>query len=212
MLKIGVVVNEKQEISSFLDGVKVVIYEKKESTWLPACEIENYLKDKEAIPLMREYLKKLILELEDCKILVASIVTGIPFMMLDKEGFMLCEAEEISNQLFEEIAYDYAKIEQEKEKPSKTTRKDYPTKPFETKEPGIFELDLRKLQESHPEVSSKMAIIPFLKETTFYQLNIYCDHIMPWVEHNPAMLGYEYETSKLDGNGYVICISKKSCN
>lgn len=212
MLKIGVILNEKQEIASLLDGVKIVIYEKKESGWLPSYEVKNYLKQKESIPQIREFIKELILELKDCKILVASILTGIPFMMLDKEGFMICEAEEVSDRLFKEIAYDYAKLEQEKLQLQKTPQKDYPSKPFETKEKGIFELDLGILQECHPQISSKMAIIPFLKSETFYQLNIYCDHVMPWLEHNPAMQGYQYEVIKRESNGYQICIEKKCCN
>ncbi|WP_099466929.1 Fe-only nitrogenase accessory AnfO family protein [Konateibacter massiliensis] len=211
MLRIGVVLNEKQEIASIMDGVKIAVYEKKESGWFPTYEVKNYLGQKETIDEMREFIQQLILELKGCKILVAFALTGIPFMMLDKEGFMLCEAEEISERLFEEIAYDYAKTEQEKLRHSLKLQIDYPSKPFETNIKGIFELDLKKLQECHPQISSKMAVIPFLKEETFYQLNLYCDHVMPWLEHNPIMLGYQYEVIKLESKGYQVCIGKKLC-
>lgn len=211
MSKIGVILNEKQEIASLLDGTKLIIYEKKENEWRETMEVTDSFKQRDSILLMREFIKKFILELGDCKIVVASLLTGIPFMMLDKEGFMLCEAEEISDQLFEEICYDYAQMKQEKEKMTKSTKKDYPKAPIETKETGIFELDLRRLQESHPEISSKMAILPFLKENIFYQLNLYCDHVMPWLEHHPAMGKYQYKVSKLEESGYLVCIAKRTC-
>jgi len=209
MPKIGVILNEKQEIASLLDGTKLIIFEKKEDGWKETKEVVDSFRQRDSISLMREFIEKFVLEMGDCKIIVASILTGIPFLMLDKKGFMLCEAKEISDQLFEEIGYDYAQIEQEKEKRTKSIKKDYPRTPVETKAAGIFELDLRKLQEYHPEISSKMAILPFLKENIFYQLNLYCDHLMPWLEHHPVMLKYHYTTSKLEGVGYLVCISKK---
>lgn len=211
MTEIGVILNEKQEIASLLDGTKLIIFEKKEIGWKETREIVEPFRQRDSIPLMRELIKKIILEMRDCKIIVASILTGIPFLMLDKAGFMLCEAKDFSDQLFEEIYYDYAQMEQEKEKTTKSVKKDYPKIPVETKEAGIFELDLRKLQENHPEISSKMAILPFLKKNNFYQLNLFCDHVMPWLEHHPIMARYEYRANKLEGSGYLVCIAKPTC-
>lgn len=211
MPKIGVILDEKQEIASLLDATKLIIYEKKEDGWKETKEVVDSFRQRDSISLMREFIEKFVHEMGDCKIIVASILTGIPFLMLDKKGFMLCEAKEISDQLFEEIGYDYAQMEQEKEKTTKSIKKDYPRTPVETKEAGIFELDLRKLQENHPEISSKMAILPFLKENTFYQLNLFCDHVMPWLEHHPIMARYQYRANKLEGSGYLICIAKRTC-
>ncbi|MFA9378665.1 MAG: Fe-only nitrogenase accessory AnfO family protein [Lachnotalea sp.] len=210
MIKIGVILNQEDKISSLVDGTYVAIYEKNESGWAKTYEVKECFTQRDSINEMREFLKKLIVELEDCKILIGSILTGIPFMILDKAGFMLCEAEELSERLFEEIAMDYEQILLQKQDETKPTF-DYPTAPFETKEKGIFELDMKKLHESHPEVSSKMALIPFLKAGKFYKLIVYCNHVMPWFDRELPILDLEYQVNMLEGQGYQVEIEKKCC-
>lgn len=211
MPKIGIILNERQEIASFMEGVAIAIYQKKDGSWVKTEEIHNYFKERDSMFQMREFLHQLIQELKDCRILVATIITGIPYMILDKEGFFLCEAKNQSEQLLEEISYDYSSMLQEKQKISCMSVSDYPTSPYETKEKGIFELDIRKLQEYHPQISTKKAIIPFLKQKKFYQLKIYCNHIMPWLEHDLSMKAFSYEANKLDKGGYLILIQQVSC-
>ncbi len=212
MTKIGVILNQEEQITSLMEGSKVAIYKKVDQSWVKTCEITECFSGRSSMGQMRVFLGQLIAELQDCKVLVASILTGIPFMILDKEGFMLCEAEELTEQLFEEIAFDYEKMKIDKEQATKTPLEDYPTKPFETTESGIFELDMRKLQECHPEMSSKMALIPFLKEVKFYKLLVYCNHVMPWLDRELPVLGYTYQSSRLEDQGYLVEIEKTCCD
>lgn len=207
MVKIGVILNENDQITSLIDAVRIAIYEKKDSDWIETNEVKECFGQRNSMNQMRDFLEQMIAELKECNILVASILTGIPYMILDKAGFMLCEADIITNQLFEEVAYDYVKMQQEKEQLQKMPVTDYPTKPYETKEKGIFELDMQKLQKSHPDISSKKAIIPFLNSTNFYQLNIYCSHIMPWLDRELAKLGMGYQSYKLNEQGYRLEIT-----
>jgi Fe-only nitrogenase accessory protein AnfO len=215
MIKIGVVLNNGNQITSLLEATKVEIYEQSGLEWSKTSEITKCFKTRNSMNEMREFLNELIAQLGDCKILVASILTGIPFMILDKEGFMLCEAEVFSRQLLEEIASDYTKMKQDielaKEK-GVNSANDYPTRPFETKVPGIFEFDMRKLQEIHPDISSKKALIPFLKEVKFYQLKVFCGHVMPWLDRELPILGFDYQVEKLEEQGYLVQIEKICCN
>lgn len=224
MVKIGVILNQDNNITSLMDATTVAIYEKDASNsrqvnrladsscWMKTCEIKECFGKRNSINQMREFLSQLIMELKDCKILIASILTGIPFMILDKEGFMLCEAEELSERLLEEIAIDYEKLELRKNEKQQTSLKDYPIAPFETNEKGVFEIDMRKLQECHPEISSKKAIIPFLKEVKFFNLMIYCSHVMPWLDRELPALGFQYAVSKIEGQGYRVDIERTCCN
>lgn len=210
MVKIGILLNQEGKIASLIDATEVAIYEKEESNWRKACEVKECFSQRNTMNQMREFLKQLIMELKDCKILIASILTGIPFMILDKEGFMLCEAEELSERLLEEIVTDYEKTEQKKNQMQQTALQEYPTAPFETDEKGVFELDMRKLQECYPEISSKKAIIPFLKEVKFYSLMIYCSHVMPWLDTELPALGFPYTASKMEGQGYQVEIGENN--
>jgi hypothetical protein len=123
---------------------------------------------------------------------------------------MICEAEELSEQLFEDITFDYDNIQIEKNY-IKQAPLYYPTEPIETREKGIYELDMKKLQESHPEISSKMAIIPFLNNVKFYSLTIYCNHVMPWFDFELPRHGCQFHVTKLGDQGYQVDI-EKNCN
>jgi Fe-only nitrogenase accessory protein AnfO len=209
MTKIGIVCNEQNQITTLMEATKVVVYEQNEQKWNKALEITRCFGKRSTINEMREFLKLLCDELKDCNILVASILTGIPYMVLDKAGFMLCEVQQFSHQLLEEIAYDYASMLQKHEQ-KKEQKPDYPQRPYETSNRGIYELDMAKLQACHPEISSKMAIIPFLKEEKFYQLQVLCSHVMPWLDRELEPLGYQYQTSRLS-EGYLVEIEKLCC-
>lgn len=211
MPKIGVVLNNKNQITSLMEGTLIGIYEKRETVWIQTEEIRDCFMQRDSIYQMREFLKELVAQLKDCKILAASILTGVPFMVLDKEGFMLCETTELSDQLFEQIAYDYAKAEQTRLEASakellQNGTVNYPVQPFETDVKGIFELDMNKLQKFHPEISSKKAMIPFLKKKEFQKLLIYCSHVMPWLDRELPALELSYKTDTLEGSRYQIAI------
>ncbi len=212
MIKIGIILNQEGRIASLFDATEIGIYEKNGSNWMKICEVKECFSQRNTMNQMREFLDQLMIELKDCKILIASILTGIPFMILDKKGFMLCEAEELSERLLEEIAIDYEKMEQKKNQMQQTVLQEYPTAPFETNEKGIYELDIRKLQECHPEISSKKAIIPFLKEIKFYSLIIYCGHVMPWLDMELPALGFQYTANKIEGQGFCVEIEKTRCD
>jgi hypothetical protein len=47
-----------------------------------------------------------------------------------------------------------------------------PACPVETDTPGVFRLDLIRLQRERPDVSSKMALKDFLGTTPFYELHL----------------------------------------
>ncbi|MFA9380069.1 MAG: Fe-only nitrogenase accessory AnfO family protein, partial [Acetanaerobacterium sp.] len=46
---------------------------------------------------------------------------------------------------------------------------------------GRYFLDLIALQNEHPEVSSKQVLLPFLESTPFFQLDLVCTHLPPWL-------------------------------
>ena len=79
--------------------------------------------------------------------------------------------------------------------------------PVETQTPGIYFLDLGQLQTECPEVSSKKALLPFLSNTPFLELQLVCAHIPPWLETDDS-----YEKKVRNVNGKVhITITRKQC-
>ena len=208
MSKIGVILNYNEEIASFIDGVQVSIYQNIDSQWTKIGEVKECFKQTESLSQMREFISQLVNEMKDTKILIGTVITGIPYMLLQQKGFFLCEANEMSNKLFTTVAYDYEKMEYEKTEITEVPLKDYPTSPFKTKDEGVYELDMRKLQEVHPEMSSKSALLPFLKDVKFNRLDVYCSHVMPWFDFGLSARGFTHIVEKLSGEGYkveIIC-------
>ena len=201
MIKIGIVLNQDGRITSLYDAAEIGIYGKEKSDWTKIREVKECFRQRNTMNQMREFLDQMVMALDDCNILIASILTGIPFLILDKKGFMLCEAEELSEQLLEEIACDYIEKKNKMEQP---VLKEYKTAPYETDEKGVFKIDMRKLQICHPEISSKKIIIPFLKETVFNRLLIYCSHVMPWLERELPTLGFRYTITKISEYEYCV--------
>lgn len=211
MVKIGVILNDKGNITSLMDGVNVSVYQFIESRWTIIEEITECFKQKELISQMRLLLNELIASLKDCEVLIGTIITGIPYLILDKAGIMLCESEELSESLLTTVAIDYEKKQQRiLEKSNMTCIYEYPQYPYPTGEDGVYELDMCKLQQAHPDISSKKALIPFLKDTKFRCLELYCNHVMPWLDFDLPSRGLTYKKEKLGGDGYKVTIEPKS--
>lgn len=206
MAKIGVILNQQEEIASLMEGMQVAIYEKIASKWTKISIVKDCFMQKDSLTQMRSFLSKLVVELQDCKILIGTVITGIPYMILDKEGIMLCEANIMSEELFTTVERDYEQMKQKKNDVVNAKVIDYPSMPYETGECGVYELDMRKLQEVHPEISSKMALIPFLKKTKFTRLDVYCSHVMPWLDAELLARGLIYYVERLADEGYKLAI------
>ncbi len=206
MAKIGVILNQYEEIASLMEGTQVAIYEKIASKWTNISVVKDSFLQKDSLAQMRGFLSNLIVELQDCKILIGTVIAGIPYMILDKEGIMLCEADIMSEELFTTVERDYVQMEQKMNDIADVKVIDYPSMPYETGECGVYELDMRKLQEAHPELSSKMALIPFLKKTKFTRLDVYCSHVMPWLDAELLARGLIYYVDRLANDGYKVAI------
>ena len=207
MGQIAVILNQMEEVDSFVYGNKIVVYQLDHTKWNKGKEIAIDLLDEnhmESMHYLRRSIKDLIEELQDCNILVGTIITGIPYMLFDHAGFMLCETEHLTEELLHIIWKDYEIAKGDKDENEKNQIKEnYPSVPFET-QCGVYELDMCRLKTSHPEVTSKMALIPFLKKGRFDRLDIYCDHVMPWLERELEMWGMSYQSKRMEKSGYKI--------
>jgi hypothetical protein len=85
------------------------------------------------------------------------------------------------------------------------------TTPTETDRAGNYFIDLTQLQQKHPELSTKMALLPFLRETPFYALEMVCDHIPPWFDHQFPGLRLCYTLSHEDSDGKHVVITHAVC-
>lgn len=206
MVKIGVILDENNKLTTLMDGVKIAIYENIDLKWTKTREVKETFRQKATINKMRVFLSLLILELHECKILIGTNITGIPYMILDKAGFILCEAQEMSEILLSSVASDYERKEQNAKSITVFQLEDYPTAPIKTQIPGVYEFDMRRFQKQYPEISSKKVLLPFIRKGEFSQLHIFCNHVMPWLDFELPVHGLKYCVERLEENDYKVLI------
>jgi Fe-only nitrogenase accessory protein AnfO len=206
--KIATIINDSKTITSFEKGSAINIYYKASESWQLKDEISYSLNM--ALPLsdIRDYIKTVVLKLEDCKIIIGKTVSGLPYNIFDRMGFAIFEAEAISDALLDEILSEVHDYTNEIVDPSVQL----PTSPIQTEIAGLYFLNLIELQEKHPEISSKKALQDFLVTIPFYKLELICSHVPPWLESFLPSKKMTYETGELEKNKYKVTIRHLICN
>ena len=155
MNEIAVFLDEKNEISSFVEAKFVKIFIKEEDLWKVKKEIlVERTSDGKGIKEVREEYLNLVKQINDCKIVIVTKAVGIPYSIFYLEDFSVWELEGNPLNFLDDI------IIKEKEEAEREESQDEIAKELEE---GHFLIDLMELELLKPELSSKKAIIPFLK-------------------------------------------------
>lgn len=204
MDKISIIMNKNREINSIMEGMVISVFEKKDAVWTTVREVPMCSDLPENIGELRRELLRLASELEDCKIIVGKSFSGLPYHIFDKLGFAIFEAESCIPAVLDQILLDVHDKSRERKAVAFTD-------PAETDVPGVYFLDLIALQKQNPEISSKMALQPFLAGTPFFRLNLICEHLPPWMESLVQNKKLNLETEKLAQGKTRVSITKISC-
>lgn len=209
--KIGVLIGKNSETTTIYESGIVMVYKKEAKEWNVVSEIIFNMNTSEGMQSIHKKVEKLIENLEDCKIFIAKRVEGVPYTVLKKAGFTIAEAEGKPSEFldeFLEIFEEKKKKKLEEEAKNKTIQN---AEPVDQGEPGNYFIDLKKLQEENPSISSKKVLLPFLNNKTFYELKVVCSHIPPWFENELANLNMKMSSDKINGDTYEVIISHKTC-
>jgi Fe-only nitrogenase accessory protein AnfO len=208
--KIAVIVNYESELANFEEGSSIILYNKlNDDNWQVEHIISYSLEPLSSISDIRNCVKTVISELNDCKIVIAKTMSGIPYIIFDRMGFAIFESTYISNTILDEILSDVEEYSNIKHRSSiECPTSEWPTSPVETEIPGVYFLNLIELQQKHPEISSKKALKAFVESAKFSKLELICNHLPPWLESyfSPNRLSYMMEP--LDMNRCKVSISK----
>lgn len=207
--EIAVLLDEKDKITSFDNINKINIFYQVNNEWLLKEQLGHIVIEGNSVGQIQKSIIGIIDKLDRCKIILGSIITGVPFHVLDRKGIIMCEADNYSDQILNEIMKD--QLELEKKLASKDIVKEEFKGPKLVDEDGVFFLDLISLQKTHPEISSKKAIIPFLTNIVFYELQVVCDHVMPWLEGELKNRELEYVKEPYEGNKIKLTITHCRC-
>ena len=205
--KIAVVLNNNNELSSFEEGAVLMVFSKETADWRVVDEVVYFLDTTLELQAVREKIKTVIAGLEDCRVVVGKPIRGLSYNILERLGYEIFEADMLSETLLEEISQE---LEAVKENPPNEVE-EVPTAPYMTSKEGEYFLNLILLQNKHPEISSKKALLPFIEGTVFYRLEVICSHVPPWFENQFPQKGLSYSVEERGPDGLKVSIIKESC-
>nr|WP_319487177.1 Fe-only nitrogenase accessory AnfO family protein [uncultured Caproiciproducens sp.] len=205
MDKIAVIMNDKNKINSIQEDAIICVFEKQDAVWTVVKNIPINIDYSQELSALREELNQLVEELGDCKIIVGKMVPGLTYHIFDKMGFDIFEVESFHSAILDQILSDVQNKSDQTETGSSSAE------PVETDVPGVYHLDLIALQNQNPEISSKMALQPFLNSTPFIRLDLVCAHLPPWLEKLADEKKLNLKTERLAQGKTRVSITRISC-
>lgn len=204
--KIGVLMDDKKKITDLFHMTYISIFELKKD-WEVVKTLDSIQVDTSSAAMLRTSIEVIVKQLDACKILIGTSIIGMPYHVFERNGFVLCEADELDKKLLDQVYEDYCR---EKDVQDEELLEPIPTSPQPVDNDGNFFFDFIKSQKYHPEVSSKKALLPFLSHELFQTLTIVCSHIMPWLGEFIKSRGQKMNSKREDGR-YTIIISHEFC-
>jgi len=199
--------DDTNRISRFDEMTNFIFYTKDNSVWHKSEPVPFHPDLSGGLTSVRENINRMIVCFNTCKIILTKSITGIPYHVFDQSGFIICESENFDLDLLDAIQADLIRIETEPKDDASLVSKI----PVKTDESGHYFLDLNKVQKSYPELSSKMVLLPFLKSTTFYSLEVVCTHIPPWFDNKLEQMELTYTIPNEDDSGKHVVITHALC-
>lgn len=201
MNEIGVFLDKQNVISSFEEAKLIKVFVK-EDLWKvkQVIEIES-IGAINGLNEVRQKYKNLIKKIENCRIIVVKEAFGIPYSVFYMEDFSIWELEGDPLEYLDEVIKKELEHETENEvekKIGKELRR------------GCHLIDLHELEITNPEISSKKAIIPYLKNQDVERIEVHCCHVPPWLVNMESKGQIKLQVSEVSRNDYIVLIQKNN--
>lgn len=202
MNEIAVFLEEKDTISSFEEAKYVKIFTKDQYVWKvkKVILINRTSGEKGIIEIRKEY-RRLLKEMDDCKILVVTKAFGIPYSVFYMEDFSIWELEGNPLDFLDEIIASEQEQEELSEQEQEVAKK---------LGEGYYFIDLQELELTNPEISSKKAIIPYLNKEDVKKVGVHCCHVPPWLIKERDNGTIDMEIEEVKRNDFNVIIKKKN--
>ena len=201
--KIALTVDSEKRLTNFADSAYLKIMVQNNGIWqcekiLPVDLNVNNTNE------LRIKIHAIINSIDDCKILLSAGISGIPYYIFDKMGFSIFETTSETPEILEEVI-----TETQNNKKALTDSSAISCTPSEIAS-GCYFLDYMLLENSHPEITTKKALLPFFKTKPFISLTVLFSHIPPWLEADEYSKKMEITTQK-NSKGILVSIRHKMC-
>lgn len=203
---IAVYVGANGETASPYDQGKIVVYRNKRGRWSVLREKDFILNQSLGLKELRKKVAEALEFLDECRIFVGLSIAGVPYYELEKAGFSVWEFE---GKPLEFLDYVLAEEEERYEQIKNRGKNNAVLVPVETSN-GCYRISIKEIQENNAGITTKQALLPFLRKGGFYSLEIICNHVPPWLQAELMGGGYSGEIEKI-GHKEVRIILSRSC-
>ena len=197
---------EGQSVSINTPGL-LQLYRKKSGLWQVEREALFTLPANRSVSEIRKSMANILAFMGNCKIFVAGAISGLPYYELEKAGCSVWEYEGKPREFLDEL------LEREEEAAARltgdSTQLAMPV-PEDLGE-GCYRISIKAIQEQEAGLTSKQVLLPVIRRGEYYQLEVLCNHIPPWLE-GEALAGTVAYRKEILGPGEIrLVIAKEVC-
>jgi len=204
--EIAVCCTDTGEIAGLSTTTQIKKFRREQGVWEVVGILPIALGDISGIADLRKAVSSILELLDGCKILVASSFIGAAAYHLERNGIHLWESLDADLFSLDDIL---SKDEADQDV-------------FETVETkhnfvtylgnGVYQISLTEIQRQNGTITSKQILMPILSAGTFYELQIDCCHIPPWLEGELAGERFDSRVEPLTGSSkFRLFLTKKTC-
>jgi Fe-only nitrogenase accessory protein AnfO len=204
-----------QEIAAIIgaDGASIpmnepgnmVVYRRVLGSWVKDRKMAFALSPEQGLHDLRGKMDEVKRFLRDCRIVVARTASGALFFELEKARCSVWEIKGTPAEFLDSVWHDEKAEQAAACLPADAS---IPA-PTETS-PGHFTISIKDIQGKRPEVSSKQILQEFVRKGAFLQLEVFCDHLPPWIEADAERCGYAVATEQLAKNEVKVRLTKSA--
>jgi Fe-only nitrogenase accessory protein AnfO len=204
---IAVFIASDGSTASLYQAGDLVIYQRRQGVWHIARKMAFGLDQGKGLREMRQQLAAAVAFLADCKTFVALTVNGVPYFELEKADISVWEYEGKPGEFLDAIlAEEEAGLAQQaKQKVLYAV-----PVPVETAN-GHYRISIKDIQENNSGVTSKQVLLPFIRKGQFYELEVLCNHLPPWLEAELATGALVSRVEKINNHEMKVTIGKARC-
>lgn len=201
MPDIAVICDQNGLTASVFDGSVITVFTRQDDNWAIVVQYPIHIDADNGLQAVRDEIGRLIERLGGVRVVAGKKMSGVIYHMFDAAGFAIFEMVGKPERYLDFIA---AKLEEEAQ--TKTADDDFPDHPLPTAQGNVYAIDLVALQKRRPEISSKMALLPFLKNSPFAELQVVCGHVPPWFDREFAGMGLKYDLQQASNGRTVVTV------
>ncbi len=204
--EIAVCCKDTDTIAALSTTTQIKKFRREQGVWEVVGILPIALGDISGIADLRKTVASILELLDGCKIMVASSFIGEAAYHLERNGIHLWESLDADLFSLDDIL---SKDEADQDVSETAETKQTFVTDFGN---GVYQISITEIQRQNGTITSKQILMPILSAGTFYELQIDCCHIPPWLEGELAGERFDSRVEPLAGpSKYRLFLTKKTC-